>query len=439
MITRANNLVDLALKLGASDAEVYAASGRVITVETRHGDIGHAEESMSEGVGVRVIVNGAEGYSSSNDPGRYEDSVRAAIACARARPKDPSLKGFPYPKNYGNVRGIFDRHLEEFTLDQCLEMTAGMVEAAKEDKGASVTAAKCSGVVSDTVILNSNGVSVEDRETVCMGYVDVIIKQGEQVSTAYEFEVSRSIDIDLIAAGKKASALARSSLNPAPIEGKVCDILLGPQAFGDILESTLLFSINSESVQKGRSGLAGKIGQQIAVEGLTIIDDGLLEGGLGTSKSDDEGVPSQKTTIVNDGRLDTFLYDFYTAGKDNRESTGNAVRGSYGMSPAVGPRNIRFEYPRSDVIKDTDTGVYVNSIIGAHTANPISGDFSVECRNAFTVEKGALGMPVKSLMISGNIFDLLKKIDAMGRDDRPVGSVISPTVRVKDMRVTPGA
>ncbi len=324
-------------------------------------------------------------------------------------------------------------------LDQCMDIAAGMIEAAKEDKGASVTFGKFQTMVSDVVILNSRGISVEDRETVVMGYADVIIKEGDRVSTAFDYDISRSVEIDMQAVGRKAAQLARSSLQSEPVYEQTCDVLLGPHAFGDILESTFLSSINSENVQKGRSGLAGKIGQKIATDGLTIIDDGLLDGGLGSSKSDDEGVPSRTTTVMDDGVLKTFLYDTYTAGKENRESTGNAIRGSYSSPPQVGPRNIRFEYPRSDVIKETDKGLYVNSIIGAHTANPITGDFSVECRNAFVIENGVLTQPIKSMMIGGNVFELLKKVDAMGRDDKAVGSIISPTVRVKDIRVTPGA
>jgi PmbA protein len=255
--------------------------------------------------------------------------------------------------------------------------------------------------VSDVVIVNTKGVIVEDRETVVMGYADVIIKEGDRVSTAFDYDVSRSVEIDMQKVGRTAAKLARSSLQSEPVYEQTCDVLLGPHAFGDILESTLISSISSENVQKGRSGLAGKIGQQIAADGLTIIDDGLLDGGLGSAKSDDEGVPSQRNTVVDDGVLKMFLYDTYTAGKDKRESTGNAIRGSYSSPPQVGPRNIRFEYPRSNVVKETDKGIYVNSIIGAHTANPISGDFSVECRNAFVVENGAYTQPIKSMMISG--------------------------------------
>jgi len=439
MIDRAKKLIDLALKLGASEAEVYASSGKVVNVETVRGDLGYAEEGISEGLGVRVTVGGAEGYSSSHDPAKFAEAVRAAIECAKARPADPELKGLPRPLPYKSAHGVFDKRIEEIGLDKCMDIAAGMIEAAKEDKSASVTFGKLSCVVSDTAIMNSCGVSVEDRETVFMGYVDIIMKEGDRVSTAYDYDVARSLDLDMQAIGRNAAKLARSSLESEPTYEQTIDVLLGPNAFGDLLESTFLSSVNSENVQKGRSGLAGKIGQRIAAEGLTIVDDGLLDGGLGSAKSDDEGVPSQKTVILDDGVLKTFLYDTYTAGKDKRSSTGNAIRGSYSTPPSVGPRNICFEYPRSDVVKETDRGIYVNSVIGAHTANPISGDFSVECRNAFVIENGVKTKPIKSMMIGGNVFDLLKKVDGMGRDNKFVGSVVSPTVRVKDIKVTPGA
>jgi len=428
------------MRLGASDAEVYAMAGKIVTVETEHGELGHAEESISIGAGIRVIVDGAEGYSSSNDPTKYEDTVRAAIACARARPRDPALKGLAHPwDKYPEVRGTFDQRVQEIGLDQSVDIADRMIKAAKEEEGVSVTAAKFSSIMTDAVIANTNGINVEDRETVIIGYVDVIIKEKDDVSTAFEYDISRSIELDLESVGHRASKLARNSIGSQPIKEQSCDVLLGPHAFGDLLEATLLSSISAENVQKGRSGLMGKIGQPIATKGLTIIDDGLLEGGLGSSPADDEGVASQQTTIVKDGKLESFLYDLYTAGKEGRKSTGNGIRGSYSTPPKVGPRNIRFEFPRSDVLKETDQGIYVNSIIGAHTANPLSGDFSVECRNAFIVEGGTLAQPIRSLMISGNIFDLLRKIDGMGSDDRPVGTIISPTVRVKNIKATPGA
>lgn len=433
------NLIDLALKQGAREAEIYYSGGRVVTVETQQGQVGFAEESISKGIGVRVIADGAIGYSSSNDPAKYEEAVKAAIACARARGKDPYLKELPKPKHYKKVSGIYDERIEKLGLGECLDIADSMIAAAKKDKGASVTFGKFSSNVSETAILNSGGVDAYEKETVAYGYIDVIIKENGQVSTAYDFDVSRAMDLDFSKIGASASGLARNSLNTVPIESKTCDVLLGPYAFSDLVEGTLLFAVNAESVQKGRSSLANKLGKQIASTDLTMIDDGLLDKGLGTSSFDDEGTPCQQTTIIADGTLNSFLYDCYTAGRDHRESTGNAVRGSYTMSPKVGPHNVRLVYPRSDVVGETKDGVYVHSLIGAHTANPITGDFSVECRNSFIIKDGQKTKPIKSMMLSGNIFEFLNKLDGMGRDDRMVGIVISPTVKIGDVRVTHGS
>jgi PmbA protein len=432
-------LLDLALKEGATEAELYYSTGKVVNVETQRGNVGFAEESVSDGIGIRVIAGGALGYSSSNDPKKYEEAVRTAIACAKARGKDPFLKGLPKPRPYRSVSGIYDLRLAGLALDACIDTTDAMVSEAKKDKDVSVTFGKFSSQSSETVILNTNGIDATERETAAYGYIDVILKRGDQVATAYDYDVSRALDTDFSKIGARASELARSSLDAVSIESQSCDVLLGPQAISDVLEGTLLFAINAENVQKNRSGFADKIGKKVAADGLTMIDDGLLEGGLGTSSFDDEGVPTRRTTIIEDGVLSTFIYDSYTAGKANRESTGNATRGTYMLSPKVGPHNVRFEYPRSDVVRETRRGVYVNSIIGAHTANPITGDFSVECRNSFIVEGGEKTKPIKSLMISGNAFELLNKVSGMGKDDKKMGAFVVPTVRISDVRVTRGS
>lgn len=432
-------LIELALSEGATEAEVFYSKGKVVNVETMRGNVGFAEESVSDGVGIRVIAGGAFGYSSVNDPRKYEEAVRAAVKCAKARGPDPFLKGLPKPKPYESVSGVYDKRITDMGLDTCIDTTAAMVAEAGRDKDISVTFGKFSSQASETTIINSNGVDAHEKETAAYGYIDVILKKDGQVSTAFDYDVSRALDVDFPKIGASAAGLARSSLNAVSIESKTCDVLLGPQAFADVMEGTLLFAVNSESVQKGRSSLANKISKKVSVEGLAMIDDGLLQGGLGTSSFDDEGVPTQRTVIIGDGVLETFIYDCYTAGKAGRESTGNAVRGTYQMSPRVGPHNVRFEYPRSDVIGETQKGIYVNSIIGAHTANPITGDFSVECRNSFVVEGGVKTKPIKSLMMSGNAFEFLTRMDGMGRDDRKIGAFVVPTVRIKDVHVTRGS
>ena len=177
------------------------------------------------------------------------------------------------------------------------------------------------------------------------------------------------------------------------------------------------------------------MGSVIANEKLSLTDDGILPGGMGTASTDDEGTPSRKNELVKNGELASFIYDCYTAGKEKRESTGNAVRGSFTSTPSISIRNLVVDHSRSDITGETRDGVIINSVIGAHTANPISGDFSVEARNSFLIKDGEIGSPIKSMMISGNIFELLKNIDGAGLDVRRVSNIITPTIRVSKMKV----
>jgi PmbA protein len=284
------------------------------------------------------------------------------------------------------------------------------------------------------LILNSHGIEIEEPETIIQASVDTTAKNSD-ISTASEFDVSRKLDIDFYNIGEKASILASRSQNGVRVKTQDIAVLLEPMAFSDILENTFFPSINADNVQKGRSALIGKIDHKIAADELSIIDDGTLPAGIGTASTDDEGTQSKRIDIVKNGSLRSFLYDCYTAGKEKRESTGNAVRSSFTSTPSIGIRNLIINHPSFDIVAETQEGVIVNSVIGAHTANPISGDFSVEARNSFLIKSGELASPIKSMMISGNIFDVLQGIDGAGKDVRKVGNIITPTVRIPKMRV----
>jgi PmbA protein len=403
-------------------------------VDIRKDEIEGAKENISQGLGIRAIVNGAVGFASTNTMSHIEDAARSAFRSARVRERDPDWRSLPYASEYPKVSGIMDPELEQMGLDTCILQALNMVEGAKAVPGIIVTSGSFSRSAGKRVIMNTNGVEVEESSTGISGFADVITTKGD-VSTAYDFAISRSNNIDFAAIGRNAAELARSSQHGISIEPQRTDVILHPFAFADLLGSAFTPSIDADNVQKGRSNLKGRLGEQIATPKLSITDDGLLEGGIETGKSDDEGVPSQRTKVIEEGIFRSYLYDTYTAGKDNVKSTGNASRGSYFSTPSVGPRNFIIDYPGLDVIADTDKGIYVNTVIGAHTANSISGDFSVEARNAFTIKDGQIDKPVKSLMISGNIFEMLGRINGAGMDVRKVGGIVTPSIRVPDMSV----
>lgn len=421
-------------KAGADEAEIYCIRGRSVTIDVQKDEIDLAKESLISGIGIRVIVKGAVGFSSTNDPSRIEEACILAVKSARVRQGDPAWSGLPEKKKPSRVRNICDRRLLNIDIESCIDFTAQLIDGAKSIPQVSPTSGNFLCLNSNTLILNSHGLEVEEKDTFINASIETSTK-GEQISTASEFDASRNLDIDFYRIGKDAAHLAARSQNGVGVRTGDMPVLLEPLAFSDILENTFMNSLNADNVQKGRSALIGKIGSIIANEHLSLTDDGTLPGGIGTASTDDEGTPSRINEIVKNGRLNTFIYDCYSAGKEKRESTGNAVRGSFTSTPSINLRNLIVEYPASDVAGELREGVVVNSVIGAHTANPISGDFSVEARNSFMIKDGEITSPIKSMMISGNIFELLKNIDGAGKDVRRMGNVITPTMRVSALKI----
>jgi len=434
MYELARKALKIAEKAGAEEAEIYYSANHSTGVNFKKDSLDNARDRFSEGIGIRAVVNGAVGFASTNSARELENAIKIAVAEARIRESDSDWTGLPSNTTYPAVSGIFDKEVESLGLEECITYAMALVEGTKELPGTLPTSGGFTRAKNRQLILNTNGVEIEEESTAVSGFVDVITSNGD-TSTAYDFAVSRALDIDFFALGKNASELALKSRDGIKIEPQKTDVIFHPFAFSDILEEALAPSIDADNVQKGRSGLINKLGEELAVPELSIYDDGLIDAGIETSASDDEGVPSQRTTVIEKGILKTYLYDSYTAGKAGVKSTGNGSRSSYMSPPAVGLQNFIVDYPQTDIIADTQSGVFVNTVIGAHTANSISGDFSVEARNAFTIKDGALDKPIKSLMISGNSFEIIKNISGAGLDVRKVGGIITPSIRISNMSV----
>jgi PmbA protein len=192
--------------------------------------------------------------------------------------------------------------------------------------------------------------------------------------------------------------------------------------------------LSSENVQKGKSLLSGKLGKKVLSQKVSMIDNGLLPGKLGSRPIDDEGVSSREKTLIRGGTLLSYLYNTYTAKKDGVSSTGNAVRSGFSGLPSVGISNLYLEpVSKTDVIssgeicRTADKCLYVTEAMGIHTANPISGEFSIGVSGLW-IEKGEIAFPVKEAVISGNILSFFENIEAVGDDLTFFGNIGAPTL-----------
>lgn len=428
LLDSAYDLLALASRQGAAEAEVFGLAGRHVDVDLRKKEVELASFSIRRGLGLRAVVKGAVGFSSTSDLSRLEDVARSAVRAARARGQDQSWVSLPQAERIVHPEMVFDSALLGIRPEECVDLAMSMLEGCALVKDAQPVSGGVACASGEILLVNSWGVELQEKRTLMHASLEAIAK-GSDVATGSEFHNSRTLIADLGEVGRAAAEMAAASLGGVKAESGSFQVLLKPLAWVDLLENAFLPSLLADNVQKGRSPLRDRVGQSIASEDLDMKDDGLLAGGMGSSAFDGEGVPSRSTSLLEEGILKGFLYDSYSAGKAGAKSTGNAVRGGYSDIPRVGIRNLVVSSAHAFDLFAEPEGILVNGLIGAHTANPVSGDFSVEARNSFYLSSGE-NRPIKSLMLAGNLFELLREID-VGTDARPVGDIVTPTVKVR--------
>ncbi len=280
--------------------------------------------------------------------------------------------------------------------------------------------------------MNTLGVSASDSGTTAALDVDVIAHEGQESGNGFEYAASRRLDLDIDGVGSAAGEMALQSIRPQPIPSGKMPIVLDPLAVGSIVASAV--TVSAEDAQHDRSFMTGKIGEQIAVHEFTMVDDGLLPGGLDTSPFDAEGVPSQQTPLVNKGVFESYLYDSYTAHKEGRKSTGNASRGDFRQPPSISPTNLVIASGSDkSVVADVRRGIYIKAT--GDRPNMSTGEFSGLVYAGFAIENGELTHALKQTNIGISVLDLLKQIDGISREVKTYFSLTAPTIRVNDVSV----
>ncbi len=401
------------------EAEVFKLEQKSLTIKTMKEDIESSKESHLIGYGIRALMDKRMGFYFTNT---LDDSaLEMAKKAARVAQRDEHLS-LPDRQNYKKTpQTVF-----EVSVEKGLEMAHSMVSSHRDFPGVQPTTGTVSWGNSTVSIANSRGVFGVKLESTLTLYLGTVAK-GREPSTGFYFQVSREPDLDAFEVGSVACRLARDSLNAGRLKTGKRRVILKPIAVTELLEYSLIPSFSAENVQRGRSKLKGQLGEKL-FGGVSIFDDAILKGGLMSEPFDDEGVRAQRTALVKKGAVKGFLYDSYAADREGRESTGSAGRPTHAALPTIGPSN--FMVQGNEGIENEGEALVVHGLVGAHTSNPISGDFSCETRNAFLD-----GKPVKKAIVSGNIFELLASNLGFGRDVEQYSSVISPSIEIPKIMV----
>ncbi|MFZ6016698.1 MAG: TldD/PmbA family protein [Nitrospirota bacterium] len=432
----AARLLEIALYKGVDEAEVYIKSSKGLSIEVKDQKIDALESSLSFGYSLRVIKDRRLGFSYSTDRENLGSVVDNAVGAARWADMDEYLE-LPEVSDSGNV-DIFDSMISSIGEDEAIKRVLILEKAAYEEDRRIKKIRKAVGTFSkaETIIINSKGIDAEYSSTACTAHIMAIAEDGMDSQMGWDFAGSRFLsEVSFEDVGRNAARRATQLLGSRRINAQKAYVILDSAVAADFI-GIFASSLSSEYVQKGKSLLSGRLGSLVISSKINIADNGLLSGKLGSRPVDDEGVSSRAKTLIREGVLQGYLYNTYTAKKDGVSSTGNAVRSGFSGLPSVGVSNLYIEaVSKSDVMEFNelfnamDNGLYITEAMGVHTANPISGEFSIGVSGLW-IEKGRIKFPAKEAVISGNILDFLGRIEAVGNDIRFYDNIGAPSLLI---------
>jgi PmbA protein len=441
--TLATDVVRRAMQGGASAAECVVREGDEFSTVVRLGQVETLKEAGSRSIGVRVFFGqrAASTYSSDFSADGIERMLKSALELAKITSEDP-YAGIPEAAKLGSLSGDLDLYHEDVyslagaeRIDYARRAEKAALDAdprIKNSEGGSFDAA-----TGRKVLANSHGFVGEYRRSYCsVAAVPIAQDEAGNMQRDYWYSVARSLArLDPAEqVGKEAARRTLRRLGARKAKTAHVPVVLDPMVANSMLEH-IFEGVNGDSVYRGASFLAGKLGQQIAGSNITVIDDGTMIGGFGTSPFDGEGIPTRRTVVIENGTLRSYLLNTYTAKKLGLETTANASRGLAG-TPGIGPGNYFLQAGRKSpqqIIGDIQDGLYVTEFLGMGV-NLVTGDYSRGASGLWIVN-GELAYPVEEITVAGNLKDIFNNISEIGSDLEFRGSVACPTIRIDGLTV----
>jgi PmbA protein len=439
----AQDIVQRAMQGGATAAECVIREGDEFSTLVRLGEVETLKESGSKSIGVRIFhgQRAASTHSSDFTRAGLDRMLKSALELAKITSEDP-FSGIPEPSQLGSISGDLDLYSADvYSLpgEERISYARRAEKAAldsdpriKNSEGGSFDAA-----TGHKILANSHGFVGEYRRSYC-SVAAIPIAQDEKggMQRDYWFSVARSLNRleSPEHVGKVAAQRTIRRLGARKVKTQQVPIIFDPLVANSIL-GHIFEGVNGDSVYRGASFLAGKLGEKIAAPQVTVIDDGTMVGGFGTSPFDGEGIPTRRTVVIENGVLKSYVLNTYTAKKLGLQTTGNASRGLAG-TPGIGPGNY-FLQPGTktpqQLIGEVKEGLYVTEFLGMGV-NLVTGDYS-RGASGLWISGGELTYPVEEITVAGNLKDMFLNISEIANELEFRGSVASPTIRIDGLTV----
>ncbi len=435
-------LLDAAKTRGLAEAEVFLVSGDSFRAMSQQGTLSNYTVNSTRGLSLRGIYNGKMGYAATEamDDEAITQLVSGVIESALLSEDDSFQQIYPGDEQYPQL-DCYNPALDAVEEKQKIDFLLSLEPMAKA-KDPRIMQLAYNAVVtasSSHRIVNTHGLDLKDRDNIAYAYASAVAREGDRVATGMGMTISRDFDkLDAEKIINDATGEALFMLSAEPVQSGTYRCIIENRCMPDLL-SVFSGVFSAESAQKGLSLLAGKEGEMIASPVVTLMDDPLMQDGLGSQPFDAEGVACFTKAVIENGKFTTLLHNLKTAHKAGVKSTGNAARAGFAGSVQVSPTNFYFKpgtKTLNEMMQEMENGLVITDVSGLHAgANAISGDFSLIAQG-YTVKDGKKDQPVDRITVAGNFFQLLKNIRQVGCDlFFPGSSTGSPSVDIGEIAV----
>lgn len=427
---------------GLEQAEVFLTSGDSFRAMSQQGALSNYTVNTTRGLSLRGIYQGKMGYAATEafDEEAIDMLVLGVMESALLSEDDSFQQIYPGDAEYPPLN-CYNPQLDLVDEKRKIDLLLSLEPMAKARDPRIVQLAYNAVVTASGThrIVNSHGLDLSDRDNIAYAYAGAVAREGGRVATGMGMSISRNFDeLDAEKIVNDATREALFMLSAEPVPSGTYRAIIENRCMPDLL-SVFSGVFSAENAQKGMSLLAGKEGEMIASQFVTLMDNPLMENGLGSQPFDAEGVACYPKAIIENGRFTTLLHNLKTAHKAGVKSTGNASRAGYAGPVRVSPTNFYFkpgEKTLDQMMEDMQNGLVITEVSGLHAgANAISGDFSLIAQG-YTVKDGKKERAVDRITVAGNFFQLLKNIRAVGCDLLfPGSSTGSPSVDIGEIAV----
>lgn len=421
--------------------EIFTQKSQRLQIDAKDGKVDSLTRSEDVGLSVRVIHKNRMGfsYTTSLTPQAIERTAHTAFEIAKNMPEDRDLQFFDFSKaKYAGELRTVDHDGLKTSTDKKTALALALEEKCRafDKRITGVRSASVKEILGESRMMDTNGNVIAQSATLYTATLTCKAEQDGESQMGGDFDFSHTLGkLNTELVSKRGAESALELLGGKVPQTMKCPAVLRNDVVAELLEF-MASSFQAEELDKGRSLLIGKQGQKVFSPKMLLIDDGLMSGGYATSSFDGEGVPSQKNILVQDGAFLTPLYDLKTAKKHGTKPSGTAGR-SIQSAPSSGLTNF-FLKPGTksynELIGSISSGVLITGLMGVHTANPVTGDFSLGA-TGIMIQNGKLTHALRGFAVAGNILDLFKSLGEIGSDLRFFGGVGAPSLLIDSLSV----